>query len=249
MDSTLFLLIIFIVAVAAVILLKWLLPSKGEIGEKRVARLLSKLPQEDYKLINNLLVNIKGQTTQIDHVVVSEYRIFVIETKYYQGDIYVDENSEYWTQNIYGNKYKLRNPLRQNYGHVRALSALLQDIHPDFIIPIVAFSKQASVNCIDNKSIVYWNQLNEVIKSYQRKWLTTEQAQKVYDTLLAANVDSKENRKQHVKNVKRNIAHREETIANGRCPRCGGNLVLRNGKYGKFYGCQNYPRCRFTHQA
>lgn len=101
MDLSLIILIMFIVAVVAVILMKLLLPSKGELGERRVARLLSKLPKEDYKVINNLLVNINGQTTQIDHVVVSEYRIFVIETKYYQGDIFGDENSEYWTQNIY----------------------------------------------------------------------------------------------------------------------------------------------------
>jgi len=31
-----------------------------------------------------------------------------------------------------------------------------------------------------------------------------------------------------------------------KCPQCGGNLVKRTGKYGDFYGCQNYPKCRFT---
>ena len=30
------------------------------------------------------------------------------------------------------------------------------------------------------------------------------------------------------------------------CPRCGGTLVLRKGKYGTFYGCSNYPKCRYT---
>lgn len=30
------------------------------------------------------------------------------------------------------------------------------------------------------------------------------------------------------------------------CPRCGGELVMRNGRYGPFYGCGNYPRCRYT---
>ena len=37
-------------------------------------------------------------------------------------------------------------------------------------------------------------------------------------------------------------------VAHNRCPRCGGRLVLRDGKYGDFYGCSNYPRCRFTRQ-
>jgi len=30
------------------------------------------------------------------------------------------------------------------------------------------------------------------------------------------------------------------------CPKCGGNLVERIGKYGKFYGCSNYPKCQYT---
>lgn len=31
----------------------------------------------------------------------------------------------------------------------------------------------------------------------------------------------------------------------GHCP-CGGRFVLRNGRYGRFYGCTRYPRCRRT---
>ena len=30
------------------------------------------------------------------------------------------------------------------------------------------------------------------------------------------------------------------------CPKCHGRLILRGGRYGKFYGCQNYPNCRHT---
>jgi Restriction endonuclease len=31
-----------------------------------------------------------------------------------------------------------------------------------------------------------------------------------------------------------------------KCPECGGKLIERNGKYGKFFGCSNFPKCRFT---
>ena len=31
-----------------------------------------------------------------------------------------------------------------------------------------------------------------------------------------------------------------------RCPRCGGDLVERMGKFGKFLGCSNFPKCKFT---
>ena len=30
------------------------------------------------------------------------------------------------------------------------------------------------------------------------------------------------------------------------CPKCGGLLVERTGKYGIFIGCSNYPKCKYT---
>ena len=30
------------------------------------------------------------------------------------------------------------------------------------------------------------------------------------------------------------------------CPICGGILKLKNGRYGEFYGCSNYPECHYT---
>ena len=32
----------------------------------------------------------------------------------------------------------------------------------------------------------------------------------------------------------------------GPCPECGSETVLREGKYGKFYGCIDFPKCRGT---
>lgn len=30
------------------------------------------------------------------------------------------------------------------------------------------------------------------------------------------------------------------------CPRCGGELKRRNGRYGEFWGCSGFPACRYT---
>lgn len=240
--------VIFILALVAIVCLLWFLPSKGKAGEMRVAKILSKLPEEEYRVINNLLIKQGNKTTQIDHVVVSEYRIFVIETKHYRGWIYGDANREYWTQNIYGNKYDLWNPIHQNQGHIRALRQVLTDIPPGVFVSIVTFSRQASLDIRNSENVIYWDELKKLICSYQRKLISTEQAQNAYETLSAANIDSKDNQKQHVRHVREQISKREETIAKGRCPRCGGELVLRKGTYGPFYGCSNYPRCKFTHK-
>lgn len=36
-----------------------------------------------------------------------------------------------------------------------------------------------------------------------------------------------------------------EVIAGRACPDCGGELKIRHGKFGKFIGCGNYPKCKF----
>ena len=58
---------------------------RGAKGERRVADILRRLPEDEYKVLNNLLVQSRFGTTQIDHVVVSVHGIFVVETKNYSG--------------------------------------------------------------------------------------------------------------------------------------------------------------------
>ena len=50
----------------------------------------------------------------------------------------------------------------------------------------------------------------------------------------------------HVNEIKEAKYVKKQKEKSGMCPKCGGTLVLRNGKYGKFYGCSNYPKCRYT---
>ena len=238
--------IIMIVAVVAVFVLAIIWRrSKGKRGEKQVAALLALLPKKRYKVINDLLIQSGGHSTQIDHVVVSVYGIFVIETKYYRGWIYGGENSEYWTQNIYGNKYQLRNPLWQNQGHVKAIARIIGDSGNVPIFNIVAFSRQASIKVDRTLPVMYWWNIVPYIRRHKETHLTETQVDEIYNSLLSANVTDKAARKQHVTSVKHNQARRNTAVANGKCPCCGGNLVPREGRYGRFYGCSNYPNCKY----
>lgn len=56
-------------------------------------------------------------------------------------------------------------------------------------------------------------------------------------------------RVQHVKNIKENISVDKEKVRNNVCPKCGGQLVPKKGKYGAFIGCSNYPECRYTRKV
>ena len=224
----------------------WLRLSKGRIGEYRVAHILGRLPKDRYCAINNLLLRTSsGSTTQIDHVVISVYGIFVIETKFYKGWIYGGENSEYWTQSIYGHKYSLRNPIHQNQGHIRALKHLLQDFGDVPFISIVAFSRQCRLGVNASTPVIYWNKIPRTISQFKDKHLTHEQVISIHNRLVESNCNSKESRKEHIRNVRTNERRRNTAVASGKCPRCGGTLILRHGPHGPFYGCSNYPRCRY----
>ena len=245
LTDTLGLILIVVIPIILLIFLLKQLPSKGAIGEKRVAHILKKLPEDKYKVINNILIQNNGYTTQIDHIVISIYGIFVIETKTYQGWIYGGENSDYWTQNIYGHKYQLRNPIHQNYGHIKTIKNILQEYPGLPYISIVAFSRQASLGVSSKTPVIYWNQILPVIYQFENRVLTERQVEMLANLITASNLDSKETRKEHKKTVRSNIQKRKETIKSGKCTRCGGTLVRRQGKYGSFYGCSNYPKCKY----
>ena len=59
---------------------------KGYLGEKRVFKLLSKLPEDKYSILHNIMLKTKKGTTQIDYVVVSCYGLFIIEVKFNCGN-------------------------------------------------------------------------------------------------------------------------------------------------------------------
>ena len=100
---------------------------KGRIGERTVRSVIGKdLDEETYIEFHDLIIPSRSGTTQIDHVYVSVFGIFVIETKNYTGWIFGSEKQSKWTQVVYKQKHYFQNPLRQNYAHIKALSELLQ---------------------------------------------------------------------------------------------------------------------------
>jgi len=93
--------------------------------------------------------------------------------------------------------------------------------------------------------VVYTVNLPKTIRKYNTETISDFDKEQVYFKLLSLNVDNKENRKAHVQVIHNNLKDKAGKIDANMCPKCGGSLVLRNGKYGQFKGCGNYPKCRF----
>ena len=211
----------------------------GWFGEHWTKKALSKLPKDKYKIINNLFISVNGLTHQIDHVIISRYGLFSIETKQYNGYITGNKYDKNWVRYAGKNKYYYTNPIRQNYGHCKALSELL-NLEESKIHNIVCIPSNAKLKIEHDGEIVRYDTINEKILSYKKEVL--ENTEEIYNKLLSNNIKDKNIKKEHINNIKNNISKKDTS----KCPKCGGNLVERNGKYGDFIGCSNYPKCRYT---
>jgi hypothetical protein len=85
--------------------------------------------------------------TQIDHVLVADTGIFVIETKHYGGWILGHPDDPQWTQTLFGKKSRFQNPLRQNYGHVKVLQFLF-DLSKEYFHTVIVFIGDAKLKPI-----------------------------------------------------------------------------------------------------
>jgi hypothetical protein len=113
-------------------------------GEGLVSRLLLEhFPPPDFHLLNHITLKDKDGTTQIDHILVSRFGVFVIETKDYKGWIFANPKQATWTQVLFHRKFKFQNPIFQNFRHVRAVEDLLDFLPPGCVKSVVVFTGEA----------------------------------------------------------------------------------------------------------
>ena len=159
---------IFTVGLTA--LAKWLSSPalKGLLGEKAVNNTLSKsLQSPDYVLLRDVTLPTKHGTTQIDHIVLSRFGVFVVETKNMSGWIFGSEKDHQWTQSFRRSRVLFQNPLHQNYAHVSALQELLGLDTSKFHSTVVftgsaVFKKQMPLNVLPLGGLVPYIQARTI---------------------------------------------------------------------------------------
>lgn len=212
----------------------------GKAGEHWAKKELEKL-NDDYLIINDLMIKTKdNKTHQIDHLVISKYGIFVIETKQWNGYIIGNDYDKKWTIIAGKRKYYSENPIHQNYGHIKALQEIL-NIDINKFISIVYIPSTVKTK-IKSNNISRAGELTNKITAYRTQII--DNPSEIYRRLNNLNIIDKEKRKEHIQYAK-NVNKQKEFNGSNICPWCGGQLVEKNGKYGKFIGCSNYPKCRY----
>ena len=217
---------------------------RGWLGEQESKTYLRlSLPQRHYQLYHNIIIPSDNGTAQIDHLVVSPYGIWIVETKNKKGWIFGSEHQSKWTQVLGDHKYSFQNPLRQVYRQKKVLAQFLKISEAEINVVIYFIG-----DCTFKTALP-----ENVLKSGVGRYIKTKQAQKLTDETLNMVLQSMRHHtetstlttKDHIRSL------RERHDSNTTCPRCGGSLILRTAKKGPsagstFLGCENFPRCRFT---
>jgi hypothetical protein len=113
-------------------------------GEALVSRAIeSNFNTPDYHLLNHITLTLEDGTTQIDHILVSRFGVFVIETKNFSGWIFANAKQATWTQVLFHKKFKFQNPIFQNMRHVNAVKNILDFLQPNHIKSLVVFTGDA----------------------------------------------------------------------------------------------------------
>ncbi|QOG12599.1 NERD domain-containing protein [Arcobacter sp. FWKO B] len=225
---------------------------KGLLGEMLVNFAVNvRLDKQIYHLIKNVTLPTENGTTQIDHIVVSEFGIFVIETKNMKGWIFGDEKQKTWSQKIYKHTSNFQNPLHQNYKHVKTIESALGIDHSK-IFSVIVFVGDSTFKTKMPENVTYAGGFIGYIKSKTDKIILQAEVNQIVTAIESGRLSrTLKTHREHVKHVQNIVKEKENTNV---CPKCGSELVLRVAKQGtnkgnEFYGCSNYPKCRHTAQV
>ncbi len=240
---------------------------KGKHGEdaiKMYAWLL--LNSKIYKGIHGVILPTSSGSTQIDHIFLSRFGIFVVESKNMKGIIHCDPEADKWHQEL-NKKYSFKNPLKQNAYHIEHLAKLL-NIEESELISIVVFNGIATLrgNVPDNveqgrsfigyiesfrKPIYTDTQVDEFVKKIKqaripKRLARQQQPQPVRQPDKAMPAQKAPAVRQHAKAIPVKNKQAEQTPA---CHKCQQPMVKRQAKKGKrkgkeLWGCSTYPKCR-----
>lgn len=228
---------------------------KGVFGEFQVNLLANLfLDKKIYTLFKNVTLPTEDGTTQIDHIIVSRFGVFVIETKNMKGWIFGSAQQKNWTQKIYKQTIPFQNPLHQNYKHTQTLQSAL-DVAPNKIFPLVVFIGDSDFKTPMPENVVYAGGYIRFIKSKRQALLSDFEVlsicQKIQSGRLKPSIKTHIDHVNHVKSI---VELKQQRVNDNVCPKCGRPMVLRTARTGnnqgnQFWGCSGYPKCRVVKQV
>ncbi len=218
---------------------------KGYFGEIIVRFVLRFLDRNKYRTFNNVYFPAyNGLFMQIDHLVVCQGCIIVIETKNYNGVIEGDWRSKYWSIKRKGFTGKAYNPMRQNSYHIRMLRE--NKIFPDFfrVYPVVCLGLFARPEINGKMPVVTPQRLPACIREIVGENKYAGDFLELSSRVEKLMINDRGIGREHIKRLNDKKLRKKK----GLCPRCGGRLYYKNSMRGRVAICTNYPWCSYRNQ-
>lgn len=182
---------VVMLGVASQLTWKSLIIIRGNIGERRVFNILKELP-DSYYVLNDVTIKVDDKEAQIDHLLISPYGVWSVETKSHLGRIYGKENDKNWTQKKKSDKGKIYtstfyNPVAQNLVHCKRLYSFLNQ-KLGFNVPIksvIVFTSADQLNVQTTTPVITPKQIKQVIQASEMKILLNEATVKKIIELVA----------------------------------------------------------------
>ena len=147
-------------------------------GEALVSRAIeSNFNTPDYHLLNHITLTLEDGTTQIDHILVSRFGVFVIETKNFSGWIFANAKQATWTQVLFGKKFKFQNPIFQNHRHIEAIKKSLDFLPPSTVKSLVVFTGEAKFKTEMPSGVFTAETVLEYIRSHTEEVISLNRMQ------------------------------------------------------------------------
>ncbi len=220
---------------------------KGILGEFMVNTAIKlMLDKKHYYLVNNVTLPTEDGSTQIDHIIISRFGIFVVETKNMKGWIFGSEHQKQWTQKIFKHTSRFQNPLHQNYKHTKTLSSCL-NMDDNKLFSVVVFVGDSTFKTPMPENITYAGGLIRYIKSKNSPLLSDSEVSEAIERIQSGRLaPTFKNHRTHARHVQ---AIKQKKAAEKLCPKCGNPMMLRTAKKGtragsQFWGCTLFPKCR-----
>ena len=171
---------------------------------------LSKLPRQAYLVLNNIILQNGDGATQIDHIVVSPFGVFVIEEKNHRANVWGPDRNTHWrsyyTYNDGQKYFAYQSPLLQNAGHINVLKHLIPSHLHKTLVSIISFTESAYIRykgvLNSQEHIVVSEELCDLISSYRKQVLSMAEVGKIAQAILDANQQTPDNTRKHIENIR-----------------------------------------------
>jgi|GEM_PF-255629 len=205
----------------------------------------SGLDQNDYHMFRHVKLPLANGTARIDHLIVSQYGVFMCKTNSMRGLISGGRDQVTWTCQLGKHERPFHNPLQQHQQHARLLEAML-GLDAGKVLPALVFVGDVSFRSEMPENVMKMSGYIRYIKSKTIPIFTKADMVRLSEKIASGHLDPAGQAAGQP--AKRSGKAKAEKAAQT-CPRCGSIMILRAASKGaqagkKYWVCSAYPKCK-----